>query len=127
MQRKANTIQYPDWKSPSGIVIPRAEGKNCRPLWKEYEGGPWWLRLVAQLEITGGLFIFDPALSEEEADADLLEDNRRAAWRNARRFAEMLWRDNPHMEYAVLFRPEGEGGLHEAICVCRVIPDIPTR
>lgn len=127
MQRKANTMRYPDWSNPTGIVIARAEGKNSRPVWKEYKEGPWWLHRVAQLEITGGLFIYDPAQSKEEADAEMLEEDRRAAWRNARRFTEMLWRDNPHREYAVHFRPEGKDGLREAVCVCRVIPDIPSR
>lgn len=122
MQRKANAIQYPDWSNPTGIVITRAEGKNSRPLWKKYERGLLWLRRVAQLDIIGGPFIYDPSKGKDESDAELLEKDRRAAWRNARRLAEMLWRDNPHMEYAVYFRPEGKGSLHEAVCVCRVIP-----
>lgn len=123
MQRKANAIQYPDWNSPSGIVITRAESENVRPVWREYKDGPWWLRLVVQVEITGGWIIYDPSWSKEEADAKLLECNRQAAWRNARRFAEMLWLDNPYMEYAVFFRPEGESGLREAVCVYVAAPD----
>jgi len=126
MKCKGNAIRYPDWSNPSGIVITRAEAKNARPIWKEYKDGPWWLRLVAQLEITGGLFLYDPSKSKEEADAEMLEENRCAAWRNARRFAEMLWRDDPYLEYAVLFRPEGQNGYREAVCVYKVIPNIPT-
>lgn len=126
MKRKSNTIQYPDWKNPSGIVITRAETKNSRPVWKEYTEGPWWLRRVAQFDITGGLFLHDSSLSKEEADAEQLKYDRCAAWRNARRFAEMLWRDDPWWEYAVFFCPEGQNGQREAVCVYKVIPNIPT-
>ena len=126
MAHKEKIIQYPDWSNPAGTVITRAETKNAHPVWKEYEQGAWWLRRIAQFDITGGLSIRAPSQSKEEADAEQLKYDRCAAWRNALRFAEMLWRDDPWWEYAVFYRPEGQNGYHEAVCVYRVIPEIST-
>lgn len=110
-------IMFPDWTAPAYMMISRAEDGK-RPIWSGYTRDPDdLLSLRVTVEIAGGSCLFERFESRAAAEAARIESNRRAAWRNALAFAEQLWRDAPHREYVVNFRPENPNVGREAVCV----------
>lgn len=113
-------ITFPDWSSPAGVTITRNGKEKPRAVWGEYTEEPSeWLSLRATLEIAGGSILFETFDSREDEEAARLEADRRAAWRNALTFAELLWQAAPHHEYVVLFRPKNSNVGPEAVCIYR--------
>ena len=84
-----------------------------------------FLSLQVTVEIAGGFpVVFAQHMSREEIEAERLEEDRRAAWTNARAFAEQLWRGGAHREFVVAFRPENPNVGREAVCIYRRLPQI---
>lgn len=119
-------ITFPDWTGQAGQIITRNGENGKRPIWRAYDQDPAgdFLALRVTLEITGGSTLFERFDSEEERAAAQAEASRRVTWRNALGFAEQLWRDAPHREYVVLFRPESPNVGREAICIYQRLPSL---
>lgn len=114
-------FKYPDWNNPVDILISRSNGGK-RIARSEYTQSPKdILSLRVTVEIAGGAVLFERFESEEAKNAAYLEENRRAAWRNAIRFAEQLWKTEPSREYVVSFRTENANVGCEAVCIYRRI------
>ena len=119
-------ITFPDWTGPAYMIV-SSDGKDGkRPVWNEYtKEADDLLSLRVTVEIKGGLYLpFTRHMSREAVEAERLEEDRRAAWTNARAFAEQMWKTATHREYVVMFRPESPNVGREAVCVYQRLPQI---
>ena len=122
--KKKNT--FPDWTGPACMIVSSGGNDGKRPVWNEYtRAEDDFLSLRVTVEIKGGLYLpFTQHMSREAVEAERLEEDRRAAWKNARAFAEQLWKAATHREFVVMFRPENQNVGREAVCVYQRLPQI---
>lgn len=125
---KQKSFNYPDWSNPVGQIITRADNAGRKSVWKEYQQDDKdELSLYVTVEITGSVYMpFEQFSSSAERDAEWKERDRRGAWRNALAFAEHLWKNAPHRDYVVMYRPENPDNpyIREGVYIYRRLPPL---
>ena len=113
-------IHFPDWTGQAEQMMSKGEDEK-RPVLGEYKAREYdRLRRLVSVEITGGSCLFQTFANEAEREAAYLEADRRTAWKNALQIAELLWKNDSHGKYVVIFRPANLNTGPESIGVFRV-------
>ncbi len=125
---KPKGFNYPDWNNPAGRIITRADKVGRKPVWKEYQPDDAdGIALCVTVEVGGSVYTpFEQFSSKEERYAAWKEQDRQAAWRNAHVFTEHLWRNAPHRDYIVMYRPQDPDNPYtrEAVYIYRRLPPL---